>query len=265
MPDPRDPRGVGHRLAVVLALTACAVLAGGDLAAGGQRVDRRCRGTRPRTGRRPPRSASAQAGPARRGNDPLRLLARIDGDALDRTVGCRLADRRSKMTGTAWLRGLAVDGKSLRGAARAKGRKIHLLAALRHATGLVLAQLDVGEKTNEVTCFQLLLDTGADLAGTVVTSDAMHTRREHADYLLSRRAQYIVIVKGKPEGAVPTAQVPSLERHPASGTHPGHRPRPLGDPPDQGRHPEQPPLARSPPGRPDQAPAHRPQGRARPP
>ncbi|MFD8719106.1 transposase family protein [Streptomyces sp. NPDC059629] len=38
-----------------------------------------------------------------------RLLARIDGDALDRAIGCRLADRRPKTTG---LRGLAVDGAS---------------------------------------------------------------------------------------------------------------------------------------------------------
>lgn len=119
--------------------------------------------------------------------------SRIDGDALDRAVGSWLADRRPKATG---LRGLAVDGKSLRGAARANGRRIHLLAALEHADGLVLAQLDVGEKTNEITCFQPLLDTVADLAGTVVTSDAMHTQREHADYLLDRRAHYIVIAKG---------------------------------------------------------------------
>jgi hypothetical protein len=34
------------------------------------------------------------------------------------------------------------------------------------------------------------------LAGTVVTSDAMHTQREHAEYLASRDAHYIVIVKG---------------------------------------------------------------------
>ncbi|MFE8950585.1 hypothetical protein [Streptomyces sp. NPDC007856] len=54
--------------------------------------------------------------------------------------------------------------QSLRGAARAKGHKIHLLAVLEHTTGLVLAQLDGGEKTNEITCFQPLLDTVADLA-----------------------------------------------------------------------------------------------------
>ncbi|MEU5381993.1 hypothetical protein [Streptomyces sp. NPDC005968] len=44
-----------------------------------------------------------------------------------------------------------MDGKSLRGAARARGRKIHLLAALEHTTGLVLAQLDVGEKATPTT------------------------------------------------------------------------------------------------------------------
>lgn len=89
-----------------------------------------------------------------------------------------------------------MDGKSLRGAAKAGGRKIRLLAALEHTTGLVLARLDVQEKTNEITCFQPLLDTVADLTSTVVTSDAMHTQREHADYLLGRGAHYIVIVKG---------------------------------------------------------------------
>ncbi|MEV7282137.1 ISAs1 family transposase [Streptomyces sp. NPDC093111] len=122
-----------------------------------------------------------------------RLLARIDGDALDLAVGGWLADRRPESTG---LRGLSVDGKSLRGAAKAQGRRIHLLAAVEHTTGLVLAQLDVGEKTGEVTRFQPLLDTAADLATTVVTSDALHTQREHATYLLGRGAHDIAIVKG---------------------------------------------------------------------
>ncbi|MEH0557001.1 ISAs1 family transposase [Streptomyces sp. B21-101] len=121
-----------------------------------------------------------------------RLLARVEGDALDRAVGGWLADRCPAGSG---LRGLSVDGKSLRGAARARGRKIHLLAAVEHNTRLVLAQLDV-DKTGETTCFQPLLDTVADLAGTVVTSDALHTQREHAGYLLGRRAHYIAIVKG---------------------------------------------------------------------
>ncbi|BCK66881.1 hypothetical protein Srufu_008340 [Streptomyces libani subsp. rufus] len=48
-----------------------------------------------------------------------RLLARIDADALDRAVGAWLADRQTRGQE---LRGLAVDGKSLRGAARPVAR-----------------------------------------------------------------------------------------------------------------------------------------------
>lgn len=191
VPDPRDPRGVRHRLAVVLTLTACAVLAGAtSLLAVGEWIADAPGYVLEQVGAVPDPLLPRRVLPAE--TTVRRLLARIDGDALDRAVGRWLADRRPKKTG---LRGLAVDGKSLRGAARANGRKIHLLAALEHATGLVLAQLDVGEKTNEITCFQPLLDTVADLAGVVVTSDAMHTQREHADYLLGRGAHYVVIVK----------------------------------------------------------------------
>ncbi|WP_244190597.1 ISAs1 family transposase [Streptomyces caeruleatus] len=186
-----------------------------------------------------------------------RLLARIDGDTLDLAVGRWLADRRNRAGGR--LRGLAVDGKNLRGAARAHGRKIHLLAALDHATGLVLAQLNVQEKTNEITCFQLPLETVADLAGVVVTSDAMHTQREHADYLLGRQAHYTVIVKGNQTKQA--AQVPSVGRDPPAGPREGHWPRTLGDPTDQRGHGQRPAPSRSPAGRPDQAPSHRPQDR----
>jgi hypothetical protein len=192
VPDPRDPRGVRHALAVVLALTACAVLAGAtSLLAAGEWIADAPPHVLERLGVRPDPVLPRRLAPAE--TTVRRLLARIDGDALDQAVGGWLADRRPAGAG---LHGLSVDGKSLRGAARAKGRKIHLLAAVEHTTGLALAQLDVGEKTGETSRFQPLLDTIADLAGTVVTSDALHTQREHAAYLLGRGAHYIAIVKG---------------------------------------------------------------------
>ncbi|MFC8278167.1 ISAs1 family transposase [Streptomyces sp. NPDC057271] len=195
VPDPRDPRGVRHRLAVVLALTACAVLAGAtSLLAVGEWIADAPAHVLEQVGADPNPLLPRRVLPSE--TTVRRLLARLDGDALDRAVGRWLADRRPKATGAARLRGLAEDGKSLRGTAKAKGRKIHLLAALEHTTGLVLAQLDLGEKTNEITCFQPLLNTVPELAGTVITSDAMHTQHEHANYLLGRGAHYIVIVKG---------------------------------------------------------------------
>jgi hypothetical protein len=172
VPDPRDPRGVrqlsepltsvrGHPLALVLALTACAVLAGAtSLLAVGEWIAEAPAQVLHRVGGRLDPLLPKRVLPAE--STVCRLLARIDGDALDRAVGGWLADRRPTVNG---LRGLAVDGKRLRGAAKAGGRKIHLLAVLEHTTGLVLAQLDVGEKTNEITCFEPLLDTIADLRG----------------------------------------------------------------------------------------------------
>ncbi|GAA4984030.1 transposase family protein [Kitasatospora paranensis] len=157
VPDPRDPRGVRHAFAAVLALTACAVLAGAtSLLAVGEWIADAPTHVLEQLGVRPDPLLSRRLVPSE--SAVRRLLVRIDGDALDRAVGRWLADRRPEATRRAGLRGLAVDGKSLRGAAKARGRKIHLLAALEHTTGVVLAQLDVGEKSNEITRFEPLLD-----------------------------------------------------------------------------------------------------------
>lgn len=53
---------------------------------------------------------------------------------------------------------IAVDGKSVRGSAVASGRCRHLLSAFTHTGGLVLGQLDVDVKTNEIPLLAELLD-----------------------------------------------------------------------------------------------------------
>ncbi|MFF2422799.1 hypothetical protein [Streptomyces mirabilis] len=58
------------------------------------------------------------------------------------------------------------------------------------------AQLDAGEKTNEITRYKPLLETMTDLEDAVGTTDALHNQCEHDDYLRDRGAHYIVIVKG---------------------------------------------------------------------
>ncbi len=49
-------------------------------------------------------------------------------------------------------------------------------------------------KTNEITCFAPLLEP-LDLAGCVITADALHTQREHAQFLAGKQAHYILVVK----------------------------------------------------------------------
>ncbi|MFJ4622194.1 ISAs1 family transposase [Streptomyces sp. NPDC088812] len=122
-----------------------------------------------------------------------RLLARIDADALDQAVGDWLAGQLEPGDG---LRALAVDGKSLRGSRTATRTAVHLLAAVLHGEQTVIAQRQVDSKSNEITAFQPLL-APLELAGTVVTFDALLTQTEHARFLvMEKKAHYIAVVKG---------------------------------------------------------------------
>ncbi|MFC1406975.1 MULTISPECIES: transposase family protein [Streptacidiphilus] len=86
VPDPRNPRGVRHALAVVLALTACAVLAGAtSLLAVGEWIADAPPFVLDRLGVRPDPVLPRQLVPAEA--TVRQLLARVDGDALDRAVG----------------------------------------------------------------------------------------------------------------------------------------------------------------------------------
>jgi hypothetical protein len=93
-------------------------------------------------------------------------------------IGTWLADRNGP---DQRRRAIAVDGKTLRRAKR-EGRQVHLLAAMEHATHRVLAQREVGGAPGEVPGFQPLL-AHLDLAGAVVTADALQTHAEAAEFL----------------------------------------------------------------------------------
>ena len=122
----------------------------------------------------------------------------MDADALDEVVGGWLAEQLPDGDRSA----VAVDGKTLRGATDTDGHRPHLLAALVHGHGSVVAQRQVDAKTSEISGFAPLLDQ-VDLAGRVVTVDALHTQGAHARYLVERRqAAYLLVVKGNQPGLV---------------------------------------------------------------
>ncbi len=141
--DPRRRRGVRHRLAVILGLALCAVLAGArsftaiaEWAADADPETLRVLGPEVRC-RRNPRSG----GPC----SVWTLMPSMSWPAtglLSAPYPGREADGRS-----------AVDGKTLRGSASGGEPGEHLLAALDHAHGAVLGQVAVGAKTNEIPMF----------------------------------------------------------------------------------------------------------------
>lgn len=196
VPDPRASRGVRHQLVTVLAIGVAAVLAGARswVAIGEWAQDL-------------PVSARMRLGIGRAAPSEStirRVLRDVDPDALD-TVLCgwlaaRLPPAPSRSTALATtpaLRPVAVDGKTARGA-RTDDGQTHLLAAFDQASGVVLGQDDVAAKTNEITGFTPLLDrvgSHLDLARVLVTADALHTQRAHAEELHARGGHYLLIAK----------------------------------------------------------------------
>jgi Transposase DDE domain len=131
------------------------------------------------------------------------------GSWLDAQLRLRAAGQ-GREHGRRRRRAVAVDGKAVRGTRHASsGRQaVHLLAALDQCAGAVLAQASVDGKTNEITAFARLLEP-LDLAGCVITADAMHTQRVHAEFVVTqKKAHYILVVKKNEPGLY--AQVRNL-------------------------------------------------------
>jgi predicted transposase YbfD/YdcC len=189
VPDPRRRRGMRHRAAVVLAFAVAAVMAGADsvtavsewaadvppevLAPLGAWRDRRGRLVAP--------SLSTFR----------RVLRKLDGQALAAAFGTWLRAQVLAGLADAGAVVVALDGKTVRGARAGGERAPHLLAAMICGARAVLAQRDVDQKTNEITQVEPLLDD-VDIAGALVTADALHVQKETARYLVEdKKADYL--------------------------------------------------------------------------
>lgn len=229
--DHRKPKGIRHELASILLVCAVAMLAGTSHVTGiaewaadlpEDLLLRLHLRRSPSTNKvRPPSLSTLK-----------RALGAIDREALDRIV-CETLDEQVRVRrgssdrqapsgrggtgattagseasgrtgdrdgegggeGPPVLFGVSVDGKSLRGALQADGRPVHLLAAMTHAERVVIAQREVEHKTNEIKAFRPLLED-LDLTDCLVTADAMHAQRDHADFLVeAKHAEYLLFVK----------------------------------------------------------------------
>jgi predicted transposase YbfD/YdcC len=90
---------------------------------------------------------------------------------------------------------VALDGKTLRGTIPAgQTRGVHLLAAYLPQRGVVLFQVAVGAKENEIVRAPLLLDH-LDLTGMLISGDAMFTQRELSIQIVEGGGDYLWMVK----------------------------------------------------------------------
>ncbi|MGH3794254.1 MAG: ISAs1 family transposase [Pseudonocardiaceae bacterium] len=230
--DGRSGRGRDHPVAVVLALCAAAVLAGmGSFTAiAGWVAD-------------VPAELLAQlyGGPAGCPSKTTlwRVLTGADGAAVDAAVGAWLTAQAATGQSTGehhtdagepeepGLFAIAVDGKTVRGAVDSDGAQVHLLAAATHTDSLVLGQVQVATKSNEIPqlapLLQNLAAAGVDLGEVVITADALHTQRGHAEYLHSVGAEFVLTAKlNQPRlyaalDTLPWAGTPIADRHVDTG------------------------------------------------
>lgn len=91
---------------------------------------------------------------------------------------------------------IAIDGKKLRRSHdKGLGRNaIHMVSAWASATGLTLGQRKVDDKSNEITAIPALLEV-LDLAGCIVTIDAMGCQTGIAQAIVDKEADYLLALK----------------------------------------------------------------------
>ncbi len=92
---------------------------------------------------------------------------------------------------------VAIDGKT----SRRSGRKtrgtpaIHMVSAFAARQRLVLGQVKVAEKSNEIIAIPKLLDMLA-IEGAIVTIDAMGCQRDIVQKVVDKKADYVLALKG---------------------------------------------------------------------
>jgi len=93
---------------------------------------------------------------------------------------------------------VALDGKALRRALNADQSVKYVVSAWAESNGLVLGQLKVADKSNEITALPELLRV-LELAGCIVTVDAMGTQKKIAQEIIEADADYVLALKGNHE------------------------------------------------------------------
>ena len=185
--DGRDPRGVRYPLARILTFVLLAKLAGEDRLTGiAEWVQHR-------------QEALALALGLERPQAPHRttysriLGATLSVEAVEEMAGEFFTQSRDQDREP--LVQLTIDGKTLRGSIGAgETRGQHLLAAYLPGEGVVLAQVAVDGKENEISAAPRLLEA-IDLRGKAVSGDAMLTQRELSRQVVAGGGDYLWSVK----------------------------------------------------------------------
>jgi hypothetical protein len=118
---------------------------------------------------------------------------------------------------------VAVDGKTL------KHSGVHLAGAISLPSHRCLGVEPVADKSNEIPATQRLIARAPILPGQMVSLDAMHTQHKTvAQILFDKGADYLLPIKGNQDTLLQTAPQLLPESVPPSGGQSGGQPQPVG-------------------------------------
>ena len=175
-----------------------------------------------------------------------RLLIRVDSVALTRVLAGWLLTRvpptdvpDNEQAAPAPVRRMAIDGKTVRGTVRPDGTYTHLLSADDVATGITVAQIPLEAEGGKIAQVKPLVEqveaVVGSVAGTIFVADARHPQTLHTQDLTARDAALLVQVKANQRGLFRRAAA-ALAEDPGRGPYQRPRARPPGDPHRQGGH-----------------------------
>lgn len=121
-----------------------------------------------------------------------RVFECIDPEALNQCFLNWVETLVTKMAGEI----IPIDGKTIRGSYdRNQGKSaLHLISAWSSTQRLVLAQMKVEDKSNEITAIPALLEL-LDITGSIITIDAMGTQTEIANKIIEKKGDYVLALK----------------------------------------------------------------------
>lgn len=182
LPDPRVERTKVHSLEVIMFIALCTYLSGGDgFYDMEDYAQARQDWLRERIGMRSVPS-----------HDTFNRVFQAISPACFGQCLIELSKRlREQVSGDI----VAFDGKTHRRTASGNGTALHTLNAWSVENRLVLGQLAVEEKSNEITAVPQLMDM-LDLKGSVVTADALNCQKSVAAKAMQKKADYLLALKG---------------------------------------------------------------------
>ncbi len=122
-----------------------------------------------------------------------RVFARLEPKQLQEVLTRWTSALHSEIKG----KNVAIDGKAVRRSFDKATDKsaLHVVSAWLSQDNLILGQVAVDKKSNEITAIPALLDM-LHLKGAIVTIDAMGCQKKIVEKILSKKADYVLAVKG---------------------------------------------------------------------